>query len=1040
MRMGVALSAGISIIVWSGLPLGAQGITTAAIGGTVQAPDGAAADGARARIVNRATGSVVETQARDGFFLVQGLEPGGPYTVEVRRIGYAAQQRTVLDLRLGERRDLAFSLVAIATRLDTLAILASQGPTTAAAGGIGRSISDSTLHRLPTLNGDMYDFVRTVPQVGSRFGLSGAGASFRLNNYLVDGVSDRQLQGNNVQPNGKTLSLEAVKEYQVLLSPFDVRFGDFTGLLVNAITRSGTNDLHGSVYAYGRNAQLARAGSFLGTSAYDRELYGFSLGGPIIRDRVHFFVAPEIQRATAPARGPYIGQSADAAPSVPVAADVVAKFASLLRDKGIEPGDGGRVALPNPNALVFARFDIALPELKTRLVIRENFGRTETTQFQRPVSTKLFPLSSAASAVRATRQTSAIQVLTQLSSSMFNEFQTGYTVNPMVSVPYAQSPSIQVSAGGVTLAAGPNGGGIGGASQASLELGDHLAFQLGSRHTLGMGAHAELFRYHITGFRNRFGSWLFPSLDAIASGAASSYSIGKDFGGAEAPVRGVEPSAYINDAWRVNAQLSLTLGMRVDGLSFGGVPTYDADVDSVFARRTSDYPSIHAQWSPRVGFVWESEADRGTVIRGGGGIFVGRPPLGWLVNPMRSYGSGVRTLTCTAGNVPPFTPYPAVQPATCVNQLGLSGGAVSLVDRNLRMAESFRASLAVDQRLPWNVTAGVEGLYSKVRSDFTFANLNLRGPVGLDPHGRVMYGTIDAGVAQPFVVQAGTFTEVVDLRNQSGGYSWSLTGQLHKPWSDQFQMNASYTYSRVRDVQSVTNNAVGVPLDIWATEHPLSGRWDDGALGVSAFEIPHRVVISASYVARWKHHTTDISLYYIGESGAPFTYGDSTASAGRRTGDLNADGTAADDPIYVPRNATDPSEIVFSGPDSVAQGSDFEGFINDTPCLRRQRGRIVARNSCRGPWVNTSSLSLRQSLPRVGGHSASIQLEVFNLLNLLHPSWGMLQVPNPWILQYAGQTSGATPQPKFTFDPSRIRSAQNAESGYQLQLSLRYAF
>ena len=132
--------------------------------------------------------------------------------------------------------------------------------------------------------------------------------------------------------------------------------------------------------------------------------------------------------------------------------------------------------------------------------------------------------------------------------------------------------------------------------------------------------------------------------------------------------------------------------------------------------------------------------------------------------------------------------------------------------------------------------------------------------------------------------------------------------------------------------------------------------------------------------------------------------------------------------------------IVFSGGDSLAQGAAFARFIDATPCLRRQRGRIAARNSCRGSWVNTSNASVRQSLPFVGGRGASIQLEVFNVLNLLDRSWGLLQVPNPWILQYAGQTAGSAPQHKFVFDTTRIRSAQNAESGYQLQLSLRYAF
>jgi len=400
----------------------------------------------------------------------------------------------------------------------------------------------------------------------------------------------------------------------------------------------------------------------------------------------------------------------------------------------------------------------------------------------------------------------------------------------------------------------------------------------------------------------------------------------------------------------------------------------------------------------------------------------------------------MRTLSCVAGNVPAFTPYPAVQPTTCTNGSGLANGAVTLVDRNLRMAETLRASMGVDQRLPWNVIGGIEVLYSRVRSDFAFFNLRLGGPTGVDSHGRVMYGSFGTdGVARPSLVAGDSFPEVVDLRNQAGGYSWSVTAQLRRQWTDRLEMGLAYTHSRVRDVRSITSNMIAMPLDLWAGERPGSGRLDDGTTGVSAFEIPHRVVLSATYAARWKHRTTDISLYYIGESGVTFTFGDSTA--GTFTGDLNADGTGADDPIYVPRDATNPSEIEFAGgPDSAtAQGVAFEKFIHSTPCLDRQRGRIAARNSCRSAWVNTSNLSVRQSLPAIGGHAATIQLEIFNVLNLLNKSWGLFEVPSPWILQNAGRTSAAAPQPRYTFN-TPARNVQNAESSYQLQLSLRYSF
>jgi hypothetical protein len=1036
-------------------PIYAQGLTTAAIRGTVRAQGGEDVEGAFVRVLNLSTGYATETRVRGASFLVQGLATGGPYRILVRSLGYAPQVLDSLSLALGERREIEFTLVSLSNQLDTVRVMAHEDrQRLASAGGAGTSISDSSLRRLPTLNRDMYDFVRLVPQAGTRLGLTGGGANFRFNNYVIDGVTDRQLQGNNVMGpgtiGGKTISLEAVKEYQVLLSPYDARYGNFAGMLVNAVTKSGTNDLRGSAYGYMRNEHLARASSFLGSSPYRREQIGFSLGGPIRRDRLHFFIAPEFEHAAAPTPGPYIGQAAGASPALPVSADDVTRFAALLRAKGLDPGDGGRVTLLNPSVTVFGRLDVALPEWSSRVVLHDNYSSVDVTRFARPEGVRVFPLSSNAWRLRTAKHTTAAQIFTQVSTAVFNEFVVAYMDRPIVGDRYTVSPSIQASVAGASgggsallLAGPPAPAGGAAAAEMLMEIADHLVFQPSSRHTLGAGIHVELFRYHAQGVRGKFGVWRFSSLDALANGDATNYSIAKDFGSARARVHGAQPSAYLTDEWRIGDRLSLTLGLRADALKFFSLPAYNPAVDSIFQRRTSDYPMSRAQWSPRFGFRWEPFADRHTRVRGGAGIFVGPPPLGWLLGPVRSNGAGVRTLTCTgpigSGRVPTFVADPGLQPQMCPDGRGFSDGPVALVDRNLRMAESFRASLAVDRVLPWNVAATVEALYSKIRSDFLFVNADLQGPQGVDSHGRVLYGTIDPlGRANPALVDAGRFPEVIDLRNHSLGYSWSATAQIDKPFSDRFELRAAYTHSRVRDVQSLANMAAPAPFDNWAGGRPLSGRHDDLSTGVSAFEIPHRVVLAASYAAPWRRWKTDISFYYVGESGTPFTFGDSTAGG---LGDLNADGTSANDPIYVPRNANDPSEIVFAGSDSAIQAAAFETFIRDTPCLRRQRGNIAARNSCRGPWVNTSNASLRQSLQTIRGHDVSLQLEVFNLLNLLNSSWGLVRLPNETIIQHVGQTLGTAPQPVFRFDAANAgTSTQNLESGYQLQLSLRYSF
>jgi hypothetical protein len=392
-----------------------------------------------------------------------------------------------------------------------------------------------------------------------------------------------------------------------------------------------------------------------------------------------------------------------------------------------------------------------------------------------------------------------------------------------------------------------------------------------------------------------------------------------------------------------------------------------------------------------------------------------------------------------SGRVPKFVGDPSNQPQACPDGRGFSNGPVGLVDRDLKMAETFRASIAVDRRMPWQIDASVEALYSRIRSDVMFVNAQLAGPQGVDAHGRVLYGSVNArGGGEPALIGNGQFPEVIDLRNHSLGHSWALTAQLDRSFSNQLSFRAAYTHSRGRDLQSLTNGSAVAPFDIWASGRPLSGRHDDMSTGISSFEVAHHVVLSATYAAPWNRWKTNLALYYVGESGAPFTYGDSTVDL---LGDLNADGTAVNDPVYVPRSTSDPAEISFDGSDPSGQAAALEKFISRTPCLNRQRGSIVARNSCRGPWVNTSNAAIRQSLQTFRGKDLSLQLEVFNLLNLFRQSWGLFRVPNPTLLQHFGQRADKPSQPVFHFDAASAGSStQNLESGYQLQLSVRYSF
>lgn len=1061
------------------LPLGsdllAQGVTTATIRGTVRAADDTGADGTRVEVLNTATGFVVVSEVRYGRFLVQGLEVGGPYSITVDRFGFTPQKRERIFLRLGEPLELAFVLQPGPIPMDTLRVITA--PTSfprIAHGGPATTISDSLVHNLPSLNRNFYDFVQLEPRVSTkvgfqRTGVSGGGANFRFNNFLINGAGERFVNGN-VSPAlniGKSIPIDAVKEYQVLVAPYDVRYGDFAGALVNTVTKSGTNELQGSAFAYWRNDRLARSGDLAPSTPYDRLQYGFSLGGPIVRDRVHFFVAPEFQRFTSPAPGPYVGQPSTAMPPVPVSEADLARLDEIMQGHGLRSGSGGPVETATPLQNFFARFDATIPRWNSRAIGFMSYARREDEQFSRSAR-DTFSLSTYKWEQVGGLRLTSLQLHTDLSRTGggHNELLISHTSDWVDFPPDVRQPLVRVLVPGtssslVTLNAGTAEQAQGRFGRAwSIHIKDELSLPWGADHVLVLGAQAERFRSERGGVLGGYGTWTFSSLDSLERGVAERFEIRRDFGSASVPMRGAQYAVYVGDEWRANERLSITMGLRADLLDIVGHSPYNALVDSIFGRRTDQMPRRHVHVSPRLGFTWDLSGTGRDQLRGGVGIFTGRPPLAWLHPALFSYGVGIGVLRCglqptDAGNPPPFMPDFRAAPTACATGPGLTTaplGDVDLLDRRLRMAQSLRGSLGYDRRLPWGLLATAEALVSRNLSDFMFVNLNLQGPQRVDRFGRVLYGTIGtSGVATPALKS--DFSEVIDLRNTSRNYSYQLSTRVERRFTGGFAANASYTYSRVRDVQSPSR--VNVPgIAIWAGARAVSGTHEDPDRGVSLNDLPHRVVLAGTYRAPRARWSTEFSFYYVGESGSPFTY--VAGGAGRR-GDLNADGSNANDPIYVPRDAFDPDEIRFSGR-SDSPGADnspaaqaervmrqqaaFEGLIERTPCLRHQRGRILEHNSCREPWSHTTIASVRQAIP-IGGGALEAELDVFNVLNLLNGAWGRFRVAAPRLLDHVGQTPEppATSQSIFRLDAGAPQwTTLQAESAFQLQVALRYRF
>lgn len=1046
----------------------AQGIATAAIRGSVRSDNAIPLDGARVRVINSATGVASRAIVRNGRFFIQGLEIGGPYVVEVQHLGFTPQKSKPLLLALGEAEDIRFVMRSLAVSLDP--VVESASASLPAGGGTATLVPASLVERLPTLNRNFYDFVRLAPQVSTkvgsqRTGVSAAGANFRFNNFLINGADERFVNGNvsAAASVGKSIPIDAVREFQVVIAPYDVRYGDFAGALVNTVTQSGTNDLHGSIFTLWRSDRLDRGGEFASGAPYDRLQYGLSLGGPVVRDRIHFFIAPELQHLTSPAAGPYLGQPSSRDPPVPVTAASVQRLDAIMRARGLAAGSAAIVQTDNPLRNLFARLDAAIPTWNSRAFIFVNYAGAEDPRFSRSSQADTFALSSQQYAASTGVRLASLQLHTDLprTSGGHNELSFSHLSDWVDFVPEVRQPLVRVLVPGT-------GGGLVVLSTGTPELAqdrtdrswsfsvkNELSVPVGTQHVLVVGAQLERFRVKRGGVPGAYGAWTFSSLDSLESGLAERYELRKDLGSADAPLPGDQYGAYLGDEWRPSDRVSITSGARIDGMDLRGHAPSNAVVESLFGRRTDNMPRKRVHVSPRLGFAWDLFGTGRDKVRGGIGMFTGRPPRAWLRPAIVNYGTGIGQLKCgqltgDQGPVPGFVPGYREAPVACANGQGFgtaAPGDVDLLDSNLRLAQSLRGSLAYDRRLPGGVMSTTEAVVTRYVSDFMFVNLNLKGPQGVDGFGRVLYGTISpSGVPTP-ALRSG-FPGVIDLVNTSRNHSYQLSTRIERRLARGTAASASYTYSRARDVQSPSRvNVRGVQM--WADARAVSGRHDDPTLGVSLNDLPHRAVVAFTYASPWERWSTEMSFSYVGESGSPFTY---VAGGTGKRGDLNADGSSTNDPIYVPRDATIAAEISFSGRSDAPNADNslaaqaqriqnqrvaFEQFIGRTPCLRRQRGQILARNSCREPSSHTTIAAVRQAIP-VGRHRPEIALDIFNVLNLLNGDWGHYRIAAPPLLEHVAPEAV---EPTFRFDTQR-RSwiTLPAESAFQLQLGVRYRF
>ena len=1049
-----ALSAG-------ALPLAAQG-TTGSIGGRVTGPSGEPIDNAQVQVVNGATGmSVGTTTHSDGNYIIVGLEVGDQYRVTVRRIGYSPKTVQPVRVTLGQTTPVNLKLENQATQLAGVTVTAAAENAIIAPSqkGSQTTITDTLLRKLPSLNRNFTDFVQLTPQVStSGPGLSGGGVNNRYNNIQIDGATEKDLfgLGSTGQPGGqaggKSIGIESVKEYQVLLAPYDVRVGNFSGISVNAVTKSGTNEITGSAYGYWRDRAMERDQPYL--TAFNQSQYGLSVGGPIVKDKAFFFINPEWQSQSRPASGlafgdPNFGTGSSFETSLN-------RFSNALTAVGMtDLGTPNRVPVTNPLTNLFARFDFALP-FNSTLILRDNYAHAVQDVFSRGSAssqTPTFPLTSWLYQFTSDKNAPVAQLRTNFNNGAYNEAILAYTrIRDSRATPGTLQPAVTVFENGVANfeAGTENSSQANQLDQDIFELTDNYTLPIGGSHRLTIGAQGQWYKVRNLFGQNLVGLWAFGSLDSLESGHPTSYRVGVPVcpdgtvggAGCDGAVRfkAGQFAGYLQDDWTASPTFNLSVGVRFDDPVFFTKPPTNSTVQQQFGINTADVPSGNIQISPRVGFNWNVTGDDRNQVRGGVGLFQSSPAYVWMSNSFQNSGgvSGFASLNCSRPTTAPAFNATAVAtpPTACSNGTNASAGSeVDYANPDLKFPQVLRGNLAYDRDLGNGYVASVEGMYTKAINSLFYYNLALVDtPVGTGVDGRTLYGL------QPNTpsLKVASRNTVYDVINKSQDYSYSLTAQLQKRFTQNLGGLVAYTFTQAYSIQDLTSSTAGSQYRFGRT---YSGGQLETPLAHSAFETPNRIVGDVSYTLPTK---TSLSVIYTGQSGIHFTYVSSN--------DLNGDNQTLNDPVYIPTGPSDPNFPTFG---SAAQATAFDNFISSTSCLNSQRGQIMERNSCDTPWTNEFDVSAEQAVTTIRGQNVSLRLDIFNFGNLLNKNWGRqistgnfspvtLYSARGMVLPGTTTTTGANltngvPNATFNtgFNPFNY---DNVFSNYSMQLSVRYSF
>ena len=1033
--------------------------TTASINGQITDADGLPLIGATVQAIHTPTGTRYGTSAQnDGYYSLNNLRIGGPYEVVISYLGYETETVDGINLKLGEKRNLDVILAEDGETLDEVVVRARKNSIiNSERTGAATQIGTEQLERLPTISRSASDFTRLTPSSdGNSFG----GRNDQYNNFTLDGSVfnnpfglDEATAGG--QANAQPVSLDAIEQIQVNLAPYDVTQSGFTGAGVNAVTKSGTNEFHGTVYGFYRNDDMTGSkvdGDDIFVPELNQVQTGASFGGPILRDKLFFFANFELERREdlgsnfLAARPGLEGEQV----SRVLASDLDAISQALFDRYGYETGpyENYLHSTDNEKGLFKLDWNIAQGHTLTATYNFLNASRqVPANRFalgRRGPDAQTLQFFNSGYEINNRIQSGILEYNGIINDNLSNKTQIGFSDYEDFRNPFSTPfPSLIIQRDGTNYAVvGHEPFSINNRlDQNVFQFTNNTQYFIG-KHTFTAGVNFERFS-----FDNSFNLGFYPgvfgpvngvgqsspqqfldSLNAGAFDAAVAASQGTfaalneggqngydGTGWALAETNVGQLGLYLQDEINITEDFKLTLGVRFDKplyfdteekiqenidrngglISDGG--TYAPDVTYFDENgeptqlNSLELPDNSFLINPRVGFNWDVNGDQTFQLRGGSGLFSGRFPFVWVGNQVAN---------------PSFFFYNTTAPS-------------------FQFPQVWRSNLGGDFALGEGLTLTTDLIYTADVNSMIVRNYGLQTPTGTLPgvDGRPVYQASDRAQG-PF----GGATNAYVFTNTDIGNSFNGSVELKRNWTNGLYTSLGYNYLRAREASSIEAE---ISSDAYE-RNPALGNVNQARLAPSLYGNRHRVVGSAAKTfiyggsAQWQ---TSLALFFQYAEGGRFSY--------TYNGDINNDGSGLNDLIYIPTDAElDQQQFASDG-----QREAFRAFIEQDEYLSERRGEYQERYAILSPWYSSWDVRVAQRLNVADDNQIEVTLDILNVGNLISSSWGVRQFPTT--NQPIGVAIQEDGTPLYSFDETLTNTFVNdfsLLSRWQAQVGLRYRF